>query len=188
MLPTEIERKFIIKYLPKNIKQILKITQKHIYKDMVCSIRVRRSEDIKTNRKIYTHTIKAKGKNIQKYSVTELEKQISEEEFKKVRPFKGSNTIEKYRCIIPIENGLKAEVDIFTQKLRGLIIVEVEFKNLEQAKNFQMPEWFLKEVPHKDFSNRKLSTKTREEVLNLVGNEQLKINERIYKELKARLQ
>ena len=188
MLPTEIERKFTIKYLPKNIKNIFKITQKHIYRDMVCSIRVRKSENVKTNKKIYTHTIKAKGKNIQKYSVTELEKQITETEFEKVRPFKGSNIIEKYRCIIPLENGLKAEVDIFTKKLRGLIIAEVEFKNLEQANKFQMPEWFFKEVPHKDFSNRKLSTKTREEVLNLVGIEQLKINEHIYKDFKARLQ
>ena len=54
MLPMEIERKFTINYLPDNIKSVTKITQKHIFKDMVCSIRVRRRKNI------YTYN---KGKN-----------------------------------------------------------------------------------------------------------------------------
>ena len=50
MLPMEIERKFTINYLPDNIKSVTKITQKHIFKDMVCSIRVRRSIKRNSNR------------------------------------------------------------------------------------------------------------------------------------------
>ena len=60
MLPMEIERKFTIKYLPDNIKSITKITQKHIFKDIVCSIRVRISINMYTGEKIFTHTIKAR--------------------------------------------------------------------------------------------------------------------------------
>lgn len=182
MVPTEIERKYTINHLPKEIDNILKITQKHIYRDPVCSIRVRKSEDLSMNEVKYTHTIKAKGKETEIFSITELEKEITEEQFEEVKPFKGSNIIEKYRVIIPLEDGLKAEVDIFEKKLKGLIIAEVEFESIEQAKNFKMPSWFEKEVPHNEFSNRKISTKTRKEILEMIGKKQLSINENILKE------
>ena len=184
MVPTEIERKYTINHLPKEIDNILKITQKHIYRDSVCSIRVRKTLKLSTNEAIYTHTIKAKGKDIEKFSIIELEKEITEEQFEEVKPFKGSTTIEKYRIVIPLEDGLKAEVDIFEKKLKGLIIAEVEFESIEQAKKFKMPSWFEKEVPHNEFSNRKMSTKTRKEILEMIGKKQLSINEKILKELK----
>ena len=43
-----------------------------------------------------------------------------------------------------------------------------------------MPYWFKKEVFHKDFSNRKISTLPREEILKMIGKRQLEINKRIY--------
>lgn len=187
MLPMEIERKFTIKYLPNEIESIKKITQKHIFKDMVCSIRVRRSIDIYTEEKIFTHTIKTRTENLEKYSICELEKNISEEEYFKARSFRGSRTIDKYRCIVPIGDGLKAEVDIFEGWMRGLIIAEVEFESVEQAENFEMPDWFEKSVPHKEFSNRRLSTASRREILNMVGSKQLRINRKIYEDLKKRV-
>lgn len=184
MVPTEIERKFTIKYLPKKIESIKKITQKHIFKDMVCSIRVRESIDLFTNEKIFTHTIKARGDQNQKYSIYELEKQITEAEYRKLAPFRGSRIIEKYRCVIPIQDGLKVEVDIFDGWMRGLVIAEVEFKNVEQADCFQMPNWFEKPVPHREFSNRSLSTKPRREILKMIGQAQLATNKKIFNELK----
>ena len=95
MLPIEIERKFLIKYLPENIKSINKITQKHIFKDMVCSIRGRRSINMYTGEKIFTHTIKARGETEEKYSICELEKNITEEEYNKLKPFRGSRAIRE---------------------------------------------------------------------------------------------
>ena len=44
-----------------------------------------------------------------------------------------------------------------------------------------MPNWFKKEVFHKDFSNRKISTLPREEILKMIGEKQLDINKRILK-------
>lgn len=183
MIQTEIERKFTIKYLPKEIKTIKKITQKHIFKDMICSIRVRESIDLFTKEKIYTHTIKARGENDKKFSVNELERNIQEEEYQKLRPFRGSRTIKKYRCIIPLENNLNAEVDVFDGWMKGLVIAEVEFKSVKQAENFKLPKWFEKAVPHKEYSNRMLSTKTRDEILKMVGKEQLEKNKKILKSL-----
>ena len=179
MLPMEIERKFTINYLPDNIKSVTKITQKHIFKDMVCSIRVRRSINMYTGEKIFTHTIKARTENLEKYSICELERNITEEEYNKSRPFRGSRTIQKYRCVIPIQNGLKVEVDVFEGWLKGLIIAEVEFKNSKQAEEFKMPSWFCEPVENKAFSNRALSTKGRHEVMCMIGRKQLGINKRI---------
>lgn len=186
MIPTEIERKFVINQLPENIESIKKITQKHIYRDLVCSIRVRRSEDLTSKKIQCTHTIKAKGEEQQKYSIYELERSITEAEFNEFKPYDGSKLIEKYRCIIPIENDLKVELDIFGDWMKGLIVAEVEFKNLEDAENFKLPEWFEKEKNHTEFSNRKLSTKTREELLEMIGEEQLKKNEKILNEFEAK--
>ncbi len=187
MLPKEIERKYTINYLPKDVTKIIKITQKHIYRDPICSIRVRKSLNTATNDAQYTHTIKIKEKNDQKFSTIELEENITEEQYESLNPFKGSQIIEKYRLIIPLENGLKAEVDIFEKSLKGLIIAEVEFESTEQAESFKMPLWFEKEVSHKEFSNRKISTKTRREVLELIGKKQLVINEKILKEFRKRM-
>ena len=179
MLPMEIERKFTINYLPDNIKSITKITQKHIFKDTVWSIRVRKSINMYTGEKIFTHTIKARTENLEKYSICELERNITEEEYNKSRPFRGSRTIQKYRCVIPIQNGLKVEVDVFEGWLKGLIIAEVEFKNSKQAEEFKMPSWFCEPVENKAFSNRALSTKGRHEVMCMIGRKQLGINKRI---------
>lgn len=187
MIPTEIERKFTIKYLPKEIESIKKITQKHIFKDMVCSIRVRRTIDLFNGKRIFTHTIKARGEKNKKYSIYELEKQITENEYNRLKPFKGSRIIEKYRCIIPIENNLKVEVDIFDGWMKGLVIAEVEFENINQAENFKIPKWFEKSVPHKEFSNRSLSTKSKKEILKMIGEVQLVNNEKIFNELQNRI-
>lgn len=187
MLPMEIERKFTINYLPENIKSITRITQKHIFKDMVCSIRVRRSINMYTGEKIFTHTIKARTENLEKYSICELEKNITEVEYNKSRPFRGSRTIQKYRCVVPIQDGLKVEVDVFEGWLKGLIIAEVEFKSSKQAEDFKMPNWFKEPIENKAFSNRALSTKSRHEVLNMIGREQLGINKRILNYLQKRV-
>ena len=136
--------------------------------------------DLFTKKKVFTHTIKARGENTQKYSICELEKNITEEEYNELEPFKGSRTIEKYRCIVPIGDNLNAEVDVFDGWMKGLVIAEVEFSSLEQAENFEMPNWFREEVFHKEFSNRNLSTKSRDEILEMVGKKQLEINEKIF--------
>lgn len=186
MLPTEIERKYTLSALPPKFENIIKITQKHIFKDTICSIRVRKSENIYTKEKIYTHTIKARGADMQKYSIYELEEKITEQEFEQIDPFIGSRPVEKYRIIAPLQNGLKAEIDVFRGFLKGLIIAEVEFSNVNQAENFKMPSWFNEAVPHREFSNRKLSTKNRADVLGLIGSKQLNINEKMISELKKK--
>ena len=60
--------------------------------------------------------------------------------------------------MLPLADGLKAELDIFEGKLSGLVFVEVEFESEEQAVCFQPPQWFGEEVSDQEcFSNAYLS-------------------------------
>lgn len=60
--------------------------------------------------------------------------------------------------MIPIENDLIAELDIYSNQLEGLSTVEVEFPSLEVATNFQAPEWFGIDITsNKSYKNKNLA-------------------------------
>ena len=58
--------------------------------------------------------------------------------------------ITKKRYIIPIENGLKVELDIFEGFHKGKILAEVEFPDEETAVNFQPLSWFGEDVTYQE--------------------------------------
>ena len=69
-----------------------------------------------------------------------------------------NHLIKKDRYKIPIENGLIVELDVFHGNLEGLIFAEVEFPNLEDAENFDKPDWLGKDLCFdKRFDNTLLS-------------------------------
>ena len=45
-----------------------------------------------------------------------------------------------------IYNGRLAEIDVFQDKLKGLIIVDFEFENEEEKNNFQIPDFCLADI------------------------------------------
>ena len=57
--------------------------------------------------------------------------------------------------MIPIENDLIDELDIYSNQLEGLSTVEVEFPNLEVATNFQATEWFWIDITSDKFYKNK---------------------------------
>lgn len=186
----EIERKYAIKYLPKDLKieSIVHIRQAFIYRDKLTLIRIR---DIKkkypNEEQTYVYTLKAKGdieynNNYDIAKKYELENQISEKDFKQLIQNKISNVIEKTRIVIPIENKLKVEFDIYYGYLTGLLTAEIEFPNEELAKKFKKPEWLGEELGYKELSNRKLSQMTREEFLSKVSEEMLENNAKVLNE------
>ena len=75
-------------------------------------------------------------------------------------PKKEILIIRKTRYIIPLQGcpDLKAELDIFKAELKGLIIVEVEFKDEKEANSFIAPDWFGRDVSlDKSYHNSNLS-------------------------------
>jgi len=67
-------------------------------------------------------------------------------------------TIIKTRVIIPLDDDLHAELDVYHGALEGFLTVEVEFPNLAAANQFVPPAWFGKDVTNDSrYSNASLS-------------------------------
>ena len=188
----EIERKYGVKNLPNNLKieSIVNIEQGFIYRDFNTHIRIRKIEKTYPEKSTkYIYTLKTKGdieynNNYDIGRKYEIENEISKEEYKELIKNKISNTIQKARIVIPIENNLKVEMDVYYDYLEGFLTAEVEFENEEQANNFIKPQWFGEEIGYKELSNGKLAEMTREEWQGKVTKEVIENNGKIIKELK----
>lgn len=141
----EIERKFTIKTLPKNLEQYKK---KEIEQAYLCSkptVRIRKSNED------YILTYKSRLGLEKKTSdaartCDEVELPLTKKAYEHLKEKADGNVISKTRYLIPIGNNRKIELDIFHGYLEGLIFAEVEFKSEEEAAAYQMPEWFLEDV------------------------------------------
>lgn len=78
------------------------------------------------------------------------------------------NTINKTRYIIPIENDLEIELDIFHDKFEGIIFAEVEFKDEKQANEFKVPDWFDKEITT-EITNADMATMTVDSIFEIIS-------------------
>lgn len=188
----EIERKYAVKYIPKDFKveSVVYIKQAFIYRDKLTLIRVRDvKEKYPINTQKYIYTVKAKGdiEYTNDYNIGkkyEIENNIPKEEFEKLIKKTISNIIEKTRITVPIENNLKVEIDIYYNYLEGLLTAEVEFQDEKQANNFQKPDWLGEELGYKKLSNRKLAEMTKDEWQKEVTKEFIENNNIIIKQLK----
>lgn len=189
----EIERKYAIAYLPDDIRieKVSKIEQIYIYHDGNTMVRIRKVElqlKDKEPQIEYIYTVKTKGDIAynnqyqigQKY---EIESKITKEEYERLRLKKLGNTITKTRVVVPIQNKLKAEIDIYYDYLQGFLTAEVEFSNEEQAKKFMKPDWLGEEIGYKELSNRRLSQMTEEQFKSKVSIEFMEHNKVIIKKL-----
>ena len=133
---TEIERKFLVKTLPENLDNFKSHRIIQAYISTNPTMRIRKSDDE------YFFTFKGAG-IVKK---TEFEHPLTEEQFTGLMEKKEGNVIEKTRYLIPLEDGLIAELDIYKGDLSGFMNVEVEFPNLKTAKEFTPPHWFGMEI------------------------------------------
>ena len=128
----EIEKKYLTSSIPFSLDcfKSKEITQCYISTDP--TIRIRQSDNQ------YILTIKGNGLICRE----EFELSLTNEQYNKLL-FKAETPIlQKTRYLVPLENDLTAEVDIYHGNLQGLITVEVEFKSLENADVFIPPFWF----------------------------------------------
>ena len=91
---------------------------------------------------------------------TEVELPLSLEQFETLWPLTDGRHVLKTRILAPLANGLTAEVDVYED--RELVVVEVEFASVEQAREFPAPQWFGHEVTDDPaYKNRNLAMATR---------------------------
>ena len=146
----EIERKFLVKELPFNLKDYGNRPIEQGY------IAVKRDGTQVRLRKAGTrHTLTMKrGRGLKRQ---EWEVDLIPEQFNKLWPATEGRRLRKTRYDIPFGDRT-IEVDVYNGRNTGLVVAEVEFDDDEQCKNFNPPAWFGKEVSGKSrYSNVKLA-------------------------------
>ena len=144
----EIERKFLTKEIPFDItaypcKQIVQS-----YISFSPTIRLRRSNED------YILTVKGKGHLARE----EFELPLRKADYERLMEKTEGTPVIKKRYLVPIEDGLTAEVDIYEGELEGLMTTEVEFPSLEAAEGYVAPAGFGKDVSEeKAYKNTSLS-------------------------------
>lgn len=158
----EIERKFLVskEALPDNLEQYKKneLEQAYIITEPVLRIRKKNNDYILTY----------KGQGLMKRE--EIEVSIPKDAYEKLLSKTEGNIITKTRYVIPEENQLTIELDIFHGDFEGLYIAEVEFPDEESAQAYLPPLWFGKEVTQENtYHNSTLSKMDKESIQNLVS-------------------
>jgi len=146
----EIERKFLVSSVPKNLQSFPMTTVRQGYLPLgiprvVLRVReeIKEGEESTFQEKKYFINIK-KGIGLQR---TEIHIPIDKQEF--LRLWNSTNErIYKQRYFIPLVNNLTAQLDVYAGPLKCFMSVEVEFENKEQASAFVPPAWFGEEKSH----------------------------------------
>jgi len=153
----EIERKYAINEIPKNLEQYnkKKIEQGYLCHNPILRIRKSNEEYILTYKSKDGIQRQKKGGAI---VLQETELPLSEESFLTLKEKTEGNMVYKTRYLLPLEDGLVAELDVFEGILEGLAFVEVEFPDEKTADSFVPPDWFGADLScDRRFSNYYLS-------------------------------
>ena len=135
----EIERKFLItspEQFPFDPKEF---SSRQIEQGYLCIspvVRIRRDNDD------YFLTYKSKGLVVRE----EHNLPLTAEAYAHLRAKADGRIITKTRYVIPLENGLTLELDIFHGDLAPLILAEIEFADEQSARAYQPPKWLGEDV------------------------------------------
>ena len=178
----EIERKFTVKKLPKDLDSYPFHRIEQAYLNVHPAIRVRREDDI------YYMTYKAArpenasataGSQETSIGQTEYNMPLDVQSYEHMATKADGNVIRKKRYIIPLNDGaftdeflltekelkaavenneIKIELDVFEAPFEGRVLAEVEFPSEEAAKNYRPADWFDKDVTgDPKYSNSQMS-------------------------------
>jgi len=144
-MEVELERTFLIKEMPKDLKQCKSIEIFDAYVPQLVPHPILR---IRKKGNVFEMTKKAPIKN-DSSEQTEQTIFLSEQEFAELSNLKGKR-LRKIRYYYPL-NGKTAEIDVFLDDLEGLVLVDFEFNSLEEKTNFTMPDFCLADVTQEEF-------------------------------------
>lgn len=132
----EIERKFLVRDIPANLSAYPChiIEQGYLCTDPV--VRIRRQDDD------YILTYKGSGLMCRE----EYNLPLTAASYTHLKPKTDGHIIAKKRYVIPLENQLNIELDVFDAPFAPLILAEVEFPDEETANTFTPPPWFGEDV------------------------------------------
>ncbi len=132
----EIERKYLVKSIPENLKDYPCRVMEQGYLNIAPVIRIRKDNDN------FELTYKSKGLMVHEEYNLPLTKEAYEHLLLKI----DGRLIKKRRYMIPLEGNLTVELDVFEGELAPLILAEVEFPDEDSALSFTPPDWFGEDV------------------------------------------
>lgn len=152
----EIERKFKVNYLPGELSsfEAVNIEQGYLNRHPVVRVRRWNNEYILTYKSKMNKDIEGEG------AIENIEEEfpLTRGAYEHLLAKADNHPITKVRYIIPLEDGHKAELDVFKGRLEGLMFAEVEFTDLNDARAFKKPQWLGEDVSFdKRYRNTALS-------------------------------
>lgn len=160
----EIERKFLLNNLPDNLENYQRLDLEQAYISTEPVIRIRKKATASETR--YILTVKSTGLMARQ----EFELDIDESSYNNLLKKAEGNVISKYRYLIPLDNSLTLELDIFHGKFKGLVIGEIEFPDKDSAKKYTSPEYLSEEVTFDTrFHNSTMSNMSDDEISDLIS-------------------
>lgn len=138
----EIERKWLVKKVPFELDGYECLEIEQAYLSSSPTVRVRKEND----RFYLTYKAARNTPGNNDISHEEYNLPLDERTYLHLREKRDGRLITKKRYVIPIENSLKIELDIFEGDIAPLILAEVEFQSEEEALAFTGPEWFGEDV------------------------------------------
>ena len=137
-MSAEIERKFLLPRPPAWLAEhpAVRIEQGYLAIDEEVEVRLRRTEEQRLL------TAKRGHGEVRE----EIEIALGREQFDALWPLTERRRLIKTRTLVPLEQGLVAEVDVFEDELQGLLLGEVEFASAAQAGGFEPPGWLGSEI------------------------------------------
>ena len=148
----EIERKFLVKWLPDDLKRWRSFVIEQGY---LATEWAGRQVRLRKQGHITSLTFKVRRNNHRE----EREIKLTAKQFAALWPGTAGRRLRKVRYEIPWED-LLIELDIYRGRHAGLIVAEVEFPNRASCRRFKAPSWFGREVTgEKRYSNVRLALK-----------------------------
>jgi CYTH domain-containing protein len=133
----EIERKFLVEHVPDGLEAGEPIHQGYLaVADDGVEVRVRRRGETTVL------TVKSGPAMVR----LEEELAIDERRFEALWELTDGRRLSKTRHLIPLDDGLTAELDVYAGSLEGLLTAEIEFPSVEASEAFTPPAWLGREV------------------------------------------
>lgn len=137
----EFERTFLIKALPEDLQEYDSVEMLDIYipKEVEHpNLRIRKMGEK------YEMTKKERVDGEDASHQHEYTIHLTKQEFDTLSQLEGKR-VGKIRYQYPFE-GKICEIDVFTGSLKGLVLVDFEFENVEEKDDFEMPDFCLADV------------------------------------------
>jgi CYTH domain-containing protein len=146
MSELELEKTYLAKFLPDDLNKYPSIIIEDIYFESESP-----NSRMRLRRKGEKYELTKKSQVDANDASKQIEQtiELSRQEFELFATIANGN-VSKQRFLYPYQS-LTAEIDVFKKDLEGLVLVEFEFKNEEDYRNFVKPDFCLVDVTQEKF-------------------------------------